>query len=143
MSNKAITEFKANIELCATDFKAREILIRKNIIKGFIGDLINPDQISDRFRNLLRKHNLKHIRFHDLRHSCASLLVASKVPMKNIQEWLGHSNFNTTVDVYSHLDYSSKYESASAISNALTNKQDIKEEKDIDLEIKNIKRKVL
>lgn len=103
-----------------------------------IGDLINPDQISDRFRNLLRKHNLKHIRFHDLRHSCASLLVASKVPMKNIQEWLGHSNFNTTADVYSHLDYSSKYESASAISNALTNKQDIKEEKDIDLEIKEL-----
>lgn len=39
--------------------------------------------------------------------------------MKNIQEWLGHSNCNTTVDVYSHLDYSAKLESASAISNAL------------------------
>ena len=39
--------------------------------------------------------------------------------MKNIQEWLGHSNFNTTADVYSHLDYSAKLESASAISNAL------------------------
>lgn len=39
LSNKAITEFKANIELCATDFKAREILIRKNIIKGFEEDL--------------------------------------------------------------------------------------------------------
>lgn len=85
-----------------------------------IGDLINPDIISNRFRTLLRKNNLKHIRFHDLRHSCASLLVASKVPMKNIQEWLGHSNFNTTADVYSHLDYSSKYESANAINQALT-----------------------
>ena len=40
--------------------------------------------------------------------------------MKNIQEWLGHSNFNTTADVYSHLDYSSKYESANAINQALT-----------------------
>ena len=85
-----------------------------------IGDLINPDIISNRFRTLLRKNNLKHIRFHDLRHSCASLLVASKVPMKNIQEWLGHSNFNTTADVYSHLDYSSKYESANALSKALS-----------------------
>lgn len=85
-----------------------------------IGDLINPDIISNRFRTLLRKNNLKHVRFHDLRHSCASLLVASKVPMKNIQEWLGHSNFNTTADVYSHLDYSSKYESANAINQALT-----------------------
>ena len=85
-----------------------------------IGDLINPDIISNRFRTLLRKNHLKHIRFHDLRHSCASLLVASKVPMKNIQEWLGHSNFNTTADVYSHLDYSSKYESANALSKALS-----------------------
>ena len=39
--------------------------------------------------------------------------------MKNIQEWLGHSNFNTTADVYSHLDYTAKYESAKAISTAL------------------------
>lgn len=84
-----------------------------------IGDLINPDHVSNRFRNLLRKNKLKHIRFHDLRHSYASLLVANKVPMKNIQEWLGHSNFNTTADVYSHLDYSTKLESASTISNAL------------------------
>ena len=81
-----------------------------------IGDLFNPDQVSDRFNNILKKNKLKHIRFHDLRHSCASLLVASKIPMKNIQEWLGHSNFNTTADVYSHLDYTSKYESAGAIS---------------------------
>ncbi len=63
---------------------------------------------------------LKHIGFHDLRHSYASLLVASKVPMKNIEEWLGHSNFNTTADVYSHLDYTSKYECAGVISKALT-----------------------
>ena len=94
-----------------------------------IGDLINPDIISNRFRTLLRKNNLKHIRFHDLRHSCASLLVASKVPMKNIQEWLGHSNFNTTADIYSHLDYSSKYESANAINQALTQ---TKKEKQVD-----------
>ncbi len=85
-----------------------------------IGDLFNPDQVSDRFNNILKRNHLKHIRFHDLRHSCASILVASKVPMKNIQEWLGHFNFNTTADVYSHLDYTSKFESAGAISNALT-----------------------
>lgn len=103
-----------------------------------IGDLINPDIISNRFRTLLRKNNLKHVRFHDLRHSCASLLVASKVPMKNIQEWLGHSNFNTTADVYSHLDYSSKYESANALSKALsfnrTEEKQSEEEIDDDIE---------
>lgn len=86
-----------------------------------IGDLIDPNYVTRKFGEILKANNLKHIRFHDLRHSCASLLVASKVPMKNIQEWLGHSNFNTTADVYSHLDYTAKYESANAISNALTN----------------------
>ena len=85
-----------------------------------IGDLFNPDQVTDRFQYILKKNKLRYIRFHDLRHSCASLLVASKVPMKNVQEWLGHSNFNTTADVYSHLDYSSKYESANAIASALS-----------------------
>lgn len=96
-----------------------------------IGDLFNPDQVSDRFNNILKKNNLRHIRFHDLRHSCASLLVASKIPMKNIQEWLGHSNFSTTADVYSHLDYTAKYESANAINQALTKnieEQTLKEE---------------
>ena len=93
-----------------------------------IGDLFNPDQVTDRFQHILKKNNLRYIRFHDLRHSCASLLVASKVPMKNVQEWLGHSNFNTTADVYSHLDYSSKYESANAIASALSGPEQ-KEEK--------------
>ena len=106
-----------------------------------IGDLINPDIISNRFRTLLRKNHLKHIRFHDLRHSCASLLVASKVPMKNIQEWLGHSNFNTTADVYSHLDYSAKLESASAISNALNFTQGNPQSEDsIDEEIEELEK---
>lgn len=90
-----------------------------------LGDIINPDYVSKHFNQLLKKHNLKHIRFHDLRHTCASLLVSNKIPMKNIQEWLGHANFNTTADVYSHLDFSSKFESASAIDNALTKKQQV------------------
>ena len=106
-----------------------------------IGDLINPDHVSNRFRNILKKNKLKHIRFHDLRHSCASLLVANKVPMKNIQEWLGHSNFNTTADVYSHLDYSAKLESASAISNALNfNANDKENEDNIDEEIEKLEK---
>ncbi len=44
------------------------------------------------------KNNMRHIRFHDLRHSCASLLLAKNIPMKSIQEWLGHSNFSTTAN---------------------------------------------
>ena len=58
-------------------------------------------------------------RFHDLRHSCASLLLANGVPMKQIQEWLGHSDFSTTANIYAHLDYASKLSSAQAMLEGL------------------------
>ena len=47
--------------------------------------------------------------------SCASLLLANGVPLKHIQEWLGHSDFSTTANIYAHLDYSPKLTSADAM----------------------------
>ena len=69
----------------------------------------------------LTKYWLKHIRFHDLRHSCASLMVMNGVSMKQVQEWLGHSTFSTTADIYAHLDYKSKQGSAGVIAGLLDN----------------------
>ena len=66
-----------------------------------------------------RIYGLPHIRFHDLRHSCASLMVMNGVSMKQVQEWLGHSTFSTTADIYAHLDYKSKEGSAGVIANVL------------------------
>jgi integrase len=80
-----------------------------------IGDMIKPGYVTKYFKSTLIDNNLRKIRFHDLRHSCASLLLASGVPMKMIQEWLGHSNFSTTADRYSHLEHSQKVESANAL----------------------------
>lgn len=84
-----------------------------------IGQLLSPNHISTKFGELLKENGLKHIRYHDLRHSCASLLLANGVPMKAIQEWLGHANYRTTADVYSHLDFRSKEHSAEIISQVL------------------------
>ena len=84
-----------------------------------LGNLIRPDYVSDHFKILLRINELKSIRFHDLRHSCASLLLAQGVPMKMIQDWLGHSDMSTTANIYSHIDSESKKASASAIGLAL------------------------
>ncbi|MBD5100748.1 MAG: site-specific integrase [Clostridiales bacterium] len=80
------------------------------------GKIVYPDHMTKKFADLLKEHGLKHIRLHDLRHSCASNMLASGVPMKEIQEWLGHSNFSTTADVYSHLDFSAKIRAAQTIS---------------------------
>lgn len=84
-----------------------------------IGDLIKPHYVTESFPKLLKANGLRHIRYHDLRHSCASLLLANGVPMKQIQEWLGHSDFSTTANIYAHLEYSSKLTSADAMLNGL------------------------
>ena len=82
-----------------------------------MGELIKPDYITQHFPLVLKKHGLRKIRFHDLRHSCASLLYANGVSLKEIQEWLGHSDISTTSNIYTHLDFNSKIASANAILN--------------------------
>lgn len=69
-----------------------------------MGALINPDYVSQTFAKLLKKNGLRHIRYHDLRHSCASILCGLNYPMKDIQTWLGHSNYNFTADTYTHTE---------------------------------------
>ena len=71
------------------------------------------------FPIVLERNGLRKIRFHDLRHSCASLLYSHGVSLKEIQEWLGHSDISTTSNIYAHLDYSSKVASANAILSLL------------------------
>lgn len=96
--------------------------------KGYIlvddeGELIKPDRVTRNFALLLEKNNLRKIRFHDLRHSCASLLLANGVNMKEIQQWLGHSTWSTTANIYSHLDSSSKINSANTIASLFSKSQ--------------------
>lgn len=78
-----------------------------------IGKLLRPNFVTEHFALLIEKYNLKKVRFHDLRHTCASLLLANGVPMKQIQVWLGHSTFSTTADIYAHLDVSAQIETGS------------------------------
>lgn len=85
-----------------------------------MGNLIQPDSVTTGFPQLLKENGLRRIRFHDLRHSCASLLLKEGVPMKQIQEWLGHSDISTTANIYAHLDSQSKNLSARTMANTLT-----------------------
>ena len=85
-----------------------------------MGNLYKPDMVSETFQKLLNKHGLRKIRFHDIRHSCASLLLKNGVNLKLIQEWLGHSDISTTMNIYAHLDTTAKDVSAAAMSQALS-----------------------
>lgn len=92
-----------------------------------LGNLRKPDYVSHKFKQILRQNNLREIRFHDLRHSCATLLVKKGISLREIQDWLGHSSSKTT-ERYAHLDSSSKIKSASAIEKALSFSTNIENE---------------
>lgn len=109
-------EQKENRRLCGRSYSKE---YSGYICVNEIGDLIKPNYVTEFFPKLLEANGLRRIRFHDLRHSCASLLLANGVPMKQIQEWLGHSDFSTTANIYAHLDYSSKLNSADALLSGL------------------------
>lgn len=68
-----------------------------------VGTPLQPDIISHVFPLALEAAKLPKIRFHDLRHSSASLLLSLGVPAKLVQETLGHSSYQLTMDTYSHM----------------------------------------
>ncbi len=87
---------------------------------------LNPiaqDILSKKFRYFLQENNLKHIRFHDLRHSHVTMLIDAKVPIKVISERVGHSNVNTTLNIYSHALREMDQEASDKISDTLFNNE--------------------
>ena len=92
--------------------------------EGFVcvgenGELIKPDRVTRTFRKLINECGLKKIRLHDLRHSCATLLYEQDIQLKDIQMWLGHSDIQTTANIYSHFDYTRKEKTGKIIEKSL------------------------
>ncbi len=98
-----------------------------------IGTNLNPSKdVLDQLKVLLKKAGLHDIRFHDLRHSAATLLLTEGVHPKVVQELLGHSNISMTMDVYSHVLPSMQQDAISRLNTALGKfeeggKQDVQE----------------
>lgn len=79
-----------------------------------------PDYISTRFREMLKKKSFPKIRFHDLRHTAGSLLINQGQSVKQVQEFLGHERSSTTLDIYTHLTQERKKDTAEAIDAMLS-----------------------
>jgi len=90
------------------------------IFKWPNGVPFSPDYVSHRFLKLLKQNDLPRIRFHDLRHSCASLLIAQGFGLKDVQEWLGHADITMTANVYAHLDMKRKQSIADSLAGSLS-----------------------
>ncbi len=96
------------------DHKAKQNLIRLKAGKGWTdndlvfcneeGSFLDGDNLYHRdFRRILKKAGLRHLRIHDLRHTFASILIAAGHNSKYIQNQMGHSSFQITMDLYGHL----------------------------------------
>lgn len=89
-----------------------------------LGNIIKPSYITTHFSDLLKKYGLRHIRFHDLRHTFASILLGKEVPLINVSNFLVHSDIGTTANIYGHLDTASKKASAAVITDVLCKTKD-------------------
>ncbi len=85
-----------------------------------VGTPVNPENLVNRsFKPLLKKAGLPEIRFHNLRHTCATLLLSRGVHPKLVQELLGHATIAMTLDTYSHYLPSMGDQAAEAMGEAL------------------------
>lgn len=89
------------------------------IFKWPDGTPFAPDYVTHHFAKVLKQNGLPHIRFHELRHSCASLLLNNGFALKDVQEWMGHSDIQTTANIYGHIDTARKRGMADKLASCL------------------------
>lgn len=80
------------------------------------GRLMRPDYVTRGFQRVLKSHNLPKMRFHDLRHSTASILFDKGWSLEDVKNWLGHSDIETTSNIYLHYGRGRKIMLANGLS---------------------------
>lgn len=119
-----LVEIKAKQELYKKMFKSsysREY--DDYVCVNQLGELMKPSYVTEHFAAIIQDLGLRKIRFHDLRHTFASVLINNDVPLINVSRFLGHSDISTTANIYAHLDKSNKQSSADIMTGILGGKE--------------------
>ena len=90
------------------------------IFKNPNGVPYRPDSLTRSFKRALARHGLPQMRYHDLRHSTASILVDKGWDINDIKEWLGHADISTTANIYAHISHRKKVSLAQDLDKTLT-----------------------
>ena len=89
------------------------------VIRKPNGEAFSPDSLTQKWIRFINAHNLKHIRLHDLRHTCATAMLNAGISAKVIQKRLGHSDITTTLNIYAHALPSANKEAGNTIDNRI------------------------
>lgn len=119
MLNETVRNYLADVRKRQAERPRRTNKYVDYVCVNEIGELLKPDYVTHKFNDLLAENNMRSIRFHDLRHSCISLLVNNNFNMKLVQEYAGHSDFTITANTYAHTDLTEKREEVNAITQLL------------------------
>lgn len=100
-----------------------------------IGTPMEPGNLHRHFKAVLKQAGLSDsIRFHDLRHSCATLLLAQGVPLVVVQDTLGHTQISTTADIYGHVLPESHRKAVDGLEALFSSEMKVDDEADADNE---------
>ena len=105
-SRRTLPLFEPITSLLHEEWERKKALNPVYVCSDRYGNVMKPDVVTHDFQKFLKEKGLRHIRFHNLRHSCASILIAVHTPLLQVQHWLSHRTMLTTADLYSHLDSS-------------------------------------
>jgi integrase len=89
------------------------------VFTSTVGTVVEPRNLARLFDALTKQAGVRHVRFHDLRHTCASLLLAQDVSPRVVMEVLGHSQLSITMNLYSHVMPTALRAAADAMDRAL------------------------
>ena len=93
------------------------------------GNPIHPDTITGWFHDFIEKNNLPKVTIHSLRHTNATMLINSQVPVTTVAARLGHANPSTTTKIYAHAIKSADAAAAEALDDIFSRKREVPSEK--------------